>query len=109
MAKNQSPEEIIKDALSEIYDLKRIDGLLIVGITSEAGAYSARGRMLGSPLSRVRMIAQVLYKTAEAFDMSESDILRMLNGMMVEAGLANKHGLKKSLPGGGSTYTITKM
>lgn len=112
MAKELTPEELVKEALKEIYNLPRIDGIIVVGIVSEKGSYSIKGRIMGSPVTRMRMFAQTLYKSAGEFGLSPDELLTLLKGMMVEAKVANRAMDKKKPPKGsssGSSFTITKM
>jgi hypothetical protein len=103
------PEEVIKAALTEIYNLRRIDGLIVIGIVSEKGTYSMKGRVMGSPTNRMRMFAQTIHKTASEFGIEPEDLIDLLKGLIAETRMINKPKAKPTGGSPGTSFTITKM
>ena len=107
---NPNPEEIIKIALSAIYELPAIHGAVVVGITSAIGGYSIKGQILGNFTTRLQIATEVIRQIADTANVPTKDVFTILKGMVRESEI--KRSAKPSEPSGGkssASFTVTKL
>jgi len=104
--KPSTPEEAINVALKDIYELEKIDCVVVAGLMFNEQGQRSAGRAFGSANSKIRLTALMISNLKDELKIPISDLMTLIEAdtirLRLSAGKKDKGGVS------GFTFSITE-
>jgi len=95
-----TPEETINIAIKEIYDLERIDGIIVAGLMTTTQGYRSAGKAFGSATSKIRLAAMLISSLKDEIKIPLRDLMTLIEADTIRVRInADKQDMEKGVSG----------